>query len=126
MADATCRTQPAFARNNRRHQLICVQAAFHQYFGLAFSDKRDSFCCRRMAMRHVDDFEIAEIDPCGGCGLRDLGSRSNQQWHDQSVARGLDCPCQSRRFTRMGHCSWNRRQAFAPRQKSFVFSRSSC
>src|SRR3569832_2056713 len=62
VTDATSCSQTAVARHNGRHQLIRVQAAFHQDLRFAFANLTDSGCGGRVTMWNVDDFEISEID----------------------------------------------------------------
>ena len=91
MTDSPSRTQPTLARDDRRQQLIRVQASFHQYLGATFANKLDSLCGGGLAVRHVDLLSI-EIDARRRGCLFDSLSWSNRQWHNQPERRGFYRP----------------------------------
>ena len=56
------RAQPAFARHHRAHQLVGVQAAFHEALGPPLADQPHAFLGRCVAMRCIDDLESRDIE----------------------------------------------------------------
>src|SRR6185369_9655308 len=58
-----CTKSPSF-RDNRSHQFVSMQAAFHQEFGFALTDQFDSLCCRQVAVLNVHDLQIAQVNVC--------------------------------------------------------------
>ena len=61
MADPSVRSQPGRARNDRRHQFVSVQAAFHERFGLAVAHQRDCRWCRVSVMFDADNANRTDI-----------------------------------------------------------------
>ena len=61
MADPARRPQAAVAADDRRHQLVRVEAPLHQRLGLAGLDERDGFRGRGMAVRRIDDAAAREV-----------------------------------------------------------------
>ena len=60
MADAAPGAQSAFAGDDRRHQLVGMQAAFHQEFGLSLAQQFHSLRRRRVAVRGIHNLKLAE------------------------------------------------------------------
>ena len=54
-----------------------------------------------------------------------LAAGPTSNGHYQSLLCGFDCPAKADCFAWVGHCGGNGCEGFAPRQNSFVFSRSS-
>ena len=50
VADAPLRAQPADLRSNASHQLVSVQAAFHQHLALARVNELNGLCCGSLAV----------------------------------------------------------------------------
>ena len=63
VADAASGAQARFAGDDRSQQFVSVQAAFHQQFCLALANQCHRLRRRCMAVRRIDDFRLAEIDP---------------------------------------------------------------
>jgi hypothetical protein len=109
VTDAPSRAQSTLARNDRGHQFIRVQTAFHQDLGFAFLDELDCLRGRRVAVRNVDDLEIADVELRCVSRLRDLRRWSNEKRRDQLSRGCLNRARESRRFARVGHRRRNRR-----------------
>ena len=62
VADAASGPQPGFALHDFGQQLIGMQASLHQEFGLARADELDSLLGGGLAVRHVDDLGVAEVE----------------------------------------------------------------
>ena len=57
---------------------------------MRLADQLDCFLRRCVAIRNIDDFEAAEIDPRRLRGGGHLGSRPNQDRDDQLFVPGVD------------------------------------
>jgi hypothetical protein len=64
MAYTPLGAQPGTAGNDSRHQLVGMQAAFHQCLDFAAGGKSGTTlgCC--MPVRHVLDAQALQLDPC--------------------------------------------------------------
>ena len=103
MAYAPVGAQAEIGVNNRAHQLVGMERAFHQRFDLAGAGHGDGLHGRGVAVLGRDNFVGRQIEP----GLRGSGAdfslRANQHRHDQFGARRLDGAEQRRRVDRMNN-----------------------
>ena len=90
MADAPRGAQACCRRHHRSHQLVGVQAAFHQRLDLAGARHRDCALSGRMAVFGIDDAVSRDIDLLRFCCRADLRLGPDQHRHDQLAPRGLE------------------------------------
>jgi hypothetical protein len=62
------------SRGHRAHQLVGVQAAFHQRFGAALAHQRDRLRRRVLAVLRVDDFDAVDVDAPSAATVADPAS----------------------------------------------------
>ena len=111
MADAARSAQAAFAAHHSAHQLVCVQAAFHQGIDLAAQGHRDRRIGRGMAVRRIDDGDVREIDADLLRSRFDLRARADQRRCDEAQRGGRKGRLQRHGIGRMNHRDAQRRQA---------------
>ena len=77
--------RPVVRGGHLAHELIGMQASFHQKLALGLADQLDRLCCRRLAVRRVDELIASDIDPMllghGG----NLGDRPDQNGNDDAL-----------------------------------------
>src|SRR4051794_40325920 len=76
------------------HQLIRMQAAFHQRFGAPLTYELDRFGCRIMAVLSIDDLELADVETVLGRDLADAVFRANEDGLDQFHVGGRESALQ--------------------------------
>ena len=62
MADPPRCAQPRVALDHRSHQLVGMEAALHQGFGLAFADQLNRLHGRILAVLGIDDLKSADVE----------------------------------------------------------------
>ena len=87
VADPSRRAQSAVAGDHRAHQLVGMQAAFHQALGAAFAHQAYCLRCGRVAVRCVDDLECRNLKATLLGERRDTGHRSYQNRNDDAELR---------------------------------------
>ena len=101
--DAPLGAQPGRARHDRGHQLVRMQAAFHQRVHLAAAGHRRGFLGGGVAVRHVDAFDAGEVDlRLRGGGLQ-LGARGNQHGPDDAGVTCVDGAGETEGVARVDH-----------------------
>jgi hypothetical protein len=90
VADAASRTESRVFCDDRAQELVGVQAALHQDFGLPFANEGDSGCRRGMAVRRIDDLDAPEIQTVLRGNLADFRRRADQNRRDQPVFGRLE------------------------------------
>jgi hypothetical protein len=90
MADAPLGAQPRASRDDRGHQFVRVQRAFHQRLCLAFMHQLHGDFRRCMTVRHVDDGQIAEFKFSFSRDSLKLGARRHEDRRNQAEAGGFD------------------------------------
>ena len=63
MADPPRGAQAGLLGHDRAHQLVRVQAALHQQLGLAGANQLDGLGRGGMAVRHVHELELPDVEP---------------------------------------------------------------
>jgi hypothetical protein len=89
MADSPRRAQADLARGDRAHELIGVQAAFHQQLARPLANELDRLCRRRLAVRRVDDPEAADLEAVLAGDGGNLRVRADEDRHDDAGLRRL-------------------------------------
>src|SRR4051794_4444105 len=103
MADPARRPQATVPADDSRHELVRVQAAFHQRLSVARLDERDSFLGRGMAMESVDDAELREVCLEVVCGRRDFVLRPDEDRVDEPERGGFERSAKRGRIAGMRH-----------------------
>ena len=92
MADAPVGAQAGGRRRDFAHQLVGVEAPFHQELGLALADQRDRAGGRGVAVRGVDDGPPGQVDAMLGGNSADSRLGADQDRLDQPLRGGVHCP----------------------------------
>src|SRR4029079_10653185 len=72
MADPPSRAQASARRSDRAHELVGVQAAFHQQLAFGFMNQLDRLRRRGLAVLRVDQLKSADIELILACDPGDL------------------------------------------------------
>ena len=68
----------------RAHQLVSMQAAFHQELALALVDQLDRPFSGRIAVGDIDELELAHLQAVFACHGSDLSSRTDESRNDDA------------------------------------------
>jgi len=102
VADAPLGAQARRPGHDFGHQLVGVQAALHEQPGLATTNHLDGAGGGGVAVRHVDDGDVGEVDVVFLRDRLDLVARSDQGRQDQPQAQALGHGAQDALFAGMG------------------------
>ncbi|MNI49753.1 hypothetical protein D3C73_1043780 [compost metagenome] len=89
MADAPAAAQTGGARDDFVHQFVGMQAALHQQRGLAVAHQRHGGFGGGVAMRHVDNARIAQVQIELGGRVADLLFRPHQNGMQEAQVAGF-------------------------------------
>lgn len=121
VAHAPLGTQAGGARDHGAHQLVRVQRAFHQCLRTAFMHELHRAFGSGMAMRRIDDGQIAEIEIAFLRGRFDFRARADQYRRDQFQPRGFDDGRQRIVIARMRDGRRRRRKRGGKGDQTLVF-----
>ena len=117
MAYTPLGAQPGTAGNDSRHQLVGVQAAFHQCLDFAAGGESGTTlgCC--MTVRHVLDAQALQLEPLRKSNRLQPGARSDQDRLDQPQPMRIKRGGQAGGIAGMNDPHANRRQFLDSRQQ---------
>src|SRR4029079_13080447 len=121
VADAPSRPQSGLALHYFRQQLVGVQAPLHQKLGLAGANKLHGLRRGSLTMRHVDDFDTAEVERKFLCDTNNLALGTHKNWLDQSSPACLDRASEGTLVARVRHSGRNRLQTLRSGDQMVVF-----
>ena len=90
VADPAIGAQAIGTRDDLTHQLVGVQAAFHQCLGIAGAYQRNCQRCRVMAVRGIDDADAVQVDAEFLGDRADLVFRADEDRLDDAFLKGDD------------------------------------
>ena len=114
--------QSSFPLHHFRQQLIRMQASLHQQLGLAGTDELDSLLGGGLAVRHVDDLDLTEVERKHLRHRGDLALGTDENGSDQPGLARLDRPFEGGFVARIRHCGRERRRLFAAAMRRSYFS----
>ena len=120
VTDPPGRAQAAFAADHRAHQLVGVQAALHQRFGLTAQHKLNRLFRGGVTVRNVDDRVGRDVDLGLARGLADPLLRTDQDGLDQTEPGGADGTVDRGFVAGVDHCGRHRWQAATGVQQALV------
>jgi hypothetical protein len=103
------------------HQLVGVQAAFHQELAAPLANERDALGGRLVAVRGVDDLVAADVDLVRGRRCGDFRARSDQDGNDDPELGGFDRAAQRGLVAGMHHDGLGGRDLFRLCDQPLVF-----
>ncbi len=83
-------TQPGVPLHHFAHQLVGVEASFHQRLGFALRDELDRPGCGGVTVRHVDELETRNVELELLGDRFDLRPRADENRSDQPSLGGVD------------------------------------
>ncbi len=134
VADAPRGAQPRVAPDHRAHQLVGVQAAFHQRFRAPGAHLRHRLVGRLLAERRIDDRERGDVEPGFRGNFPDPRRGTDQDGRDQPGLGGIDRALQRTLVARMRDRGrrWRQRLAALDQRwylrafRSMIISRRHC
>ena len=111
VADPARGAQAGLLGHDRAHQLVGVQAALHQQLGLAGADQLDGLGRGGVAVRHVDELELPDVEPELLRHAADLVGRPDQDRDHQPGSGRLDGAAQRALVAGVRHRARDRRDA---------------
>jgi hypothetical protein len=112
VADAALGAQAGAARDHLGHQFVGVQAALHQRFGVAVADQGHGHRRRLVAVFHVHDPVLLEVEVVLLGDRADLLFRADQDRVDQVRLGGEQRALERLAVAGVHHRHVDRRQAF--------------
>jgi len=113
--------QAGFARCDFAHQLVGVQAAFHQELAFGFADQFDRLDRGCLAVGHIDDLDTADIEPVLARQAGNLRGWPDQDRHDDASVGGFERPAQRRLLAGIGNDGSRGWHGLGPRDQAVVF-----
>ena len=90
MAEPSFGAQAGRAGGDAVHQLIGVQAALHQELAFALADELNRLIRRGVAVRRVDNFEAADVEPVRASDGGNFRNGPHENGDDDAGVRSLD------------------------------------
>ena len=120
VTDPPGRPQPGRAGGHGPHQLVGMQAAFHQELALALADQLDAPVGCRIALRRIDQREAADFDLVPTRGRSDFRRRSDEYRLDDADLGRFGRSSQRCLVTGMNHDGPGRGDLFGAGDELFV------
>ena len=121
VTDPTRRTQSGLARRHLPHELVGMQASFHQELALRLVDQFDRLGGRRFAACNVDDLILTDIETMLPSHRANLLCRADKDRHDDAGFGGFNRPAERAFVTRVGHDGSSRRHLLRSSHQPFIF-----
>ena len=109
--------QPGVGPHDLVHQLVGMQAAFHQSAALGAPAQGDRLRGRHLGCFRFDDAKPGNVPPLALRDRLDARRWPNQHRRDQPLARGIQCAHQGNLVDRISHRHGQRRQPLALRDQ---------